>query len=297
MKKIFVTGAAGFVGSHLLPMLAAEGYKVTALVRTDDEKRQIKSKAEIIVGDLSTAGPWQRKIKGQDIIVHLAAQISSKDPLTFKKNNVDATRNLISAAKIAKVKKIILFSSAAVTSIRKDMYAKTKEMQESQIIKSKINYTILRPSMIYGPGDTKNIGWLIKLVSRLPIVPLPGGGHFGRQPVFVEDICKIVIKLIEQNFRKKIYEIHGREYVSMKTMVKVIAKRLEASKIIFPIPLFFLKATFAVLEKILPNPKFTSDQIDSLVSGEAFKGDNWWEIFDIMPTSFEVGIAKMIPKK
>lgn len=295
--NIFVTGAAGFVGSHLLPILSAKGYRVTALVRTDDEKRRIISKAKIVIGDLAKQGSWQKELIGQDIIVHLAAQISAKDPKVFKKNNVEATKNLIEAAKIAKVKKIILFSSAAVTSIRKDAYAKTKEIQESQVANSKINYTILRPSMIYGPGDTKNIGWLIKLISPLPVVPLPGGGHFGRQPVFVEDICKIALKLIENNYPKKVYEIHGREYVSMRQMVKVIAKRLKTPKIVFPIPLIFLKAAFYILEKILPNPKFTSDQIDSLTSGEIFKGDDWWEIFDIMPTSFEAGIDKMITKK
>ena len=297
MNKIFVTGASGFVGLHLVPILISKGYKVSALTRYKNQSKLVNPKAEIIVGDLAIIGNWQKKIKGQDIIVHLAAEISSKDPSLFERNNVKATQNLIHAAQKAKVKKIILFSSAAVTSIRKDLYAQTKKLQEKIVIKSGIDYVILRPSMIYGPGDTKNIGWLIKIISKLPAIPLPGGGHFGRQPVFVADICKIVFKLIGNNYEKKIFEIHGIEYVSMRKMVNVITKRLTTPKIVFPIPLFFLKANFWILEKILPNPKFTSDQIDSLVWGEKFKGDKWPEIFDIMPTSFEAGINKMIPKK
>ena len=297
MNKICVTGASGFVGSHLVPVLLSGGFKVTALIRSQNEKRLVNSQAELVIGDLAQNGLWQSKIKGQDIIVHLAAEISSKNPESFERNNVKATQNLIHAAKKAKVKKIILFSSAAVTSIRKDMYAQTKELQEKIIIKSGIDYVILRPSMIYGPGDTKNIGWLIKIISKLPAIPLPGGGHFGRQPIFVVDICKIVLKLIAKNYGKKIFEIHGIEYVPMWKMIKVITKRMKKSKLTFPIPIFFLKASFWVLEKILPNPKFTSDQIDSLTSGEKFKGDQWPEIFDIIPTGFEAGIAKMIPKK
>lgn len=295
--RVFVTGASGFVGSHLIPMLISRGFEVSALVRSENERVLVDPKAEIVVGDLATRDSWQEELKGEDVVIHLAAEISSKNPGSFERNNVKATENLILAAKKAKIKKIILFSSAAVTSIRKDLYAKTKEKQESIIKKSKIEHTILRPSMIYGPGDVKNIGWLIRMISKLPIVPLPGGGHFGRQPVYVADICKVVIKLIENKYDKKIYEIHGKEYIPMWKMVKVIISKMNTIKPAIPIPIFFLTSTFWFLERISPNPKFTSDQIASLISGERFSGDRWWEIFDIMPTSFEAGISKMIPAK
>jgi len=296
-KKIFVTGAAGFVGSHLVPMLMNAGFEVTVLVRSKKEKKVLPSKVAVVVADLAKRGSWQKELKSHDVLVHLAAEISSKDPNMFEKNNVVATKNLIKAAQKAKIKKIILFSSAAVTSIRKDLYAQTKEIQEKIVIGSKINYLILRPSMIYGPGDNKNIGWLINIIKKLPIIPLPGGGHFGRQPIFIDDISRIVLKLIYGNYANKIFEIHGYEYIPLSKMVKVIVKKSHKSKIIFPIPLFFLNWTFWLGEKLLPNPKFTQDQIKSLISGEKFSGDKWWKIFDIIPTSFEAGVEKMISQK
>jgi len=161
---------------------------------------------------------------------------------------------------------------------------------------SKLNYVILRPSMIYGQGDNKNIGWLIKTVKKLPVVPLPGGGNFGRQPVYVDDICKIVIKLIEKDYQKKLYEIHGKEYVSLKKMIEVINKNLKSKKLTFSVPIFLLIGLTGLSQIILPNPKFTVDQIKSLTSGEKFKGDKWWEIFDIIPTTFEQGILGMTKK-
>ncbi|MEK7580992.1 MAG: NAD(P)-dependent oxidoreductase [Patescibacteria group bacterium] len=294
MKKILVTGAGGFVGTHLIAFLAKKNYQLTALVMTNREKKRLKGTRSVLVADLSKKGTWQKNLTGYDLVIHLAAQISAKTPDLFIKNNVVATQNLIDALKKSKVPEIIHFSSAAVTSIRLDDYARTKKTQEETVRKSKLKYTVLRPSMIYGPGDTKNVGWLIKIVKSLPIIPLPGGGGFGRQPVFVEDICRIVEKTIKTGSKNKIYEIHGKEYVSMKRMINVIVKKLKAKRILINVPIALLLLAVKANEFLLPNPKFTTDQIMSLISGEKFKGDKWWITFDIIPTKFETGVAKMI---
>lgn len=297
-KRVFVTGSAGFVASHLIPFLLARGYQVTGLVRLSREKSKVAQGANVAVGDLAEkGGDWQVSLKGHDIIIHLAAEISSKGERLFRRNNVIATQNLAEAAIKAKIKKIILFSSAAVTSLRRDSYADTKAQQEEIVAKAKIPYHILRPSMIYGPGDTKNIGWLMSMISKLPVIPLPGGGKFGRQPIYVADICKIVLKLLSNRYKKPIYEIHGKEYVTMAKMVEIITRAKKIKKITLVVPVFFMLAFFAIAEKILKNPKFTVDQIKSLISGERFKGEKWWSTFDIIPTSFEEGVAQMIQKR
>lgn len=292
-KSLIITGAAGFVGRNLLPVLINHGYKPTALVKSETEKQKLAHlKIDVITADLSEAGNWQEKIKC-DVLIHLASEISAKQEGNFKKNNVDATRNLITAARKNKVEKIIHFSSAAVTSIRQDPYSKTKKEQEQLIKNSGLKYFVLRPSMIYGPTDDKNVGWLIKTLEKLPVIPLPGGGFFGRQPVYVEDICKIVINLIESKKQNKIYEIHGYEYVTMKDMVSEIKKTFKMKQPTIVIPLFVLKLFIFLNQSIMPNPKFTTDQIDSLTSGEKFKGDDWAGLFDIIPTKFSQGIEKM----
>ena len=91
--NILVTGAAGFVGRHLVPMIKIKGYQVTALVKNTNEKNYIPPQVKVIVGDLSERGEWQNSLKGQDAIIHLAAQINSKTKDLFKKNNVLPTKN------------------------------------------------------------------------------------------------------------------------------------------------------------------------------------------------------------
>lgn len=296
MKKVLVTGAAGFVGRNLIPVLISNKFGVTALVKNNDEKVLVPHSVKTIVADLSKKGSWQNDLDGIDFIVHLAAQISSKTRKPFYQNNVVATKNLIEAARRSKIKKIIVFSSAAVGSIRLDWYAKSKKQQEELVKKSQLNYHLIRPSMIYGPGDDKNVGFLINFVKKTPVVPLPAGGNFGRQPVYVGDISKIVIYLLENDYPKKILEIHGYEYVTLKRMVDSILDIFELRRIVLNVPLWMLKIPILIQEKVLPSPKFTRDQIKSLTSGEKFKGNKWWDTFDIIPKKFEDGVRTMLKK-
>lgn len=293
--KVYITGAAGFVGRNLIPVLLKNDNEIIAFVKNESEKKAIADfNVKTVVADLSNPGKWQNVFFKNSIIVHLASEISSKTAEAFTKNNVTATQNLINAAKKSKVKKIIHFSSAAVTSIRLDDYARTKKIQEETVIKSKIPYLVLRPSMMYGPTDDKNIGWLINMTKKLPIIPLPGGGNFGRQPVFIQDICLIVSKLINTKAGNKIYEIHGYEYITLRQMISSIKQQLKMKKVMLPVPVVFLKTAVFVQGILLKNPKFTTDQIDSLTSGEKFHGDDWARLFDIIPTKFSHGLRKMI---
>jgi nucleoside-diphosphate-sugar epimerase len=297
--NILITGGAGFVGKNLVRIMLKRGFKPQQITVIDKDKKGIdylkKYKINLFCHDLSEKGIWELNFRNQDLIINLAAQISANDYLPFKKNNIDATKNIVEAAKSNKIKKIIHFSSASVLSVRKDYYAKTKKAAEEIIKKSRMNYIMLRPSMMFGLLDNKNIGWLIKFSRIVPIFPIPGNGKYPRQPIYVDDVCELVIKLAKsfEKHKNKIYSINGK-MLDFGYMCRTVVKKVGGFRtaINFPVPLF--RFGMVVANLIWPKFKFTPDQLDSLTSGDKFDQWEWWKDFNIKLTSFEEGVGRMV---
>jgi nucleoside-diphosphate-sugar epimerase len=295
--KIIIPGGAGFVGRNLVKFLitVVPSENITVIDKNADHLQMVKKYGiKIVEADLSEKGPWYDLFSGQDIIIHLAAQISSKYEEDFEKNNIRATENIIEAAKIANVSKIIFFSSAAVLSVRKDPYADTKLRAEECVKKSGLTYCVIQPSMMYGPTDDKNIGYLISFAKKMPVFPIPGHGRWPRQPIYIDDICRMILHFLDEFPEKKVYSINGKETIFFTDMINTVFRELGGFKIrlSLPIPLFkFLMVTY---QKIIRNEQFTLDQVDSLSSCDVFPEYPWWDEFQIPATSFKDGIHLML---
>ena len=179
--NIIIPGGAGFVGRNLVRVLASENYNMEKITVLDKNEKNLdyvkKYGVKALHADLAEKQDWYDEFNGKEVVINLAAQISSPNPELFYRNNVLATRNVLEAAKNAGVKRIIHFSSAAVLSVRKDYYAQTKFEGEELVKRSGLEYCILRPSIIYGPTDDKNIGFLIDFAKKIPFFPIPGHGN------------------------------------------------------------------------------------------------------------------------
>nr|WP_054858940.1 NAD-dependent epimerase/dehydratase family protein [Methanobacterium formicicum] len=173
--KIIIAGGAGFVGRNLVRVMLQNGFKENEIVVIDFNQENLEYFREYniktLFADLSKKGEWEKEFENSDYLINLAAQISSPEYEPFHRNNVLNTQNLINAAKENGTKRIIHFSSAAVLSVRKDDYANTKSEGENLVKDSGLEYCIIRPSLMYGPTDDKNIGYLIKFAKKIPIFP------------------------------------------------------------------------------------------------------------------------------
>jgi nucleoside-diphosphate-sugar epimerase len=231
------------------------------------------------------------------MIILLAAQIKAKTYEPFKRNNIDATARVIEAARKHGVDKIFHFSSASVLSIRKDAYAKTKKASEQLVLKSKLTYIVIRPSMMYGPLDNKNIGWLINFSKKIPIFPIAGDGKYHRQPMYIDDVSKLVIKMMhlleKGTLKNQTYSING-PILEFGYMCKTVVKKVGGLRFTVHVPIPIFKFAMKIYNLVAPDPQFTTDQVDSLTSGDVFDRWEWWKEYNIKITPFDRGVEKML---
>jgi len=298
--KIIIPGGAGFVGRNLVRILTGSipPKNITVIDKNADHLKMMEQYGiNIVQADLSQPDKWYNLFSEQDVIIHLAAQISSQNEEDFFQNNIRTTENIIEAAQKFSISKIIFFSSAAVLSIRKDPYAETKLQAEKLVKQSGLNYCIIQPSIMYGPTDDKNIGYLINFAKKMPVFPIPGHGRWPRQPIYIDDMCYLILHFLEEFPENNVYSINGRDTIFFRDMVRMVFQELGGIKIMIPFPIPLFKVLMMTYQKISGNTQFTTDQVDSLASCDIFPEYPWWNEFHIKITPFREGIQKMIRRR
>ena len=235
---IFIAGGTGFVGRHLLPALKGKGGSVRCLVRNEKKAERVTQLGfEAVVGDLSDAGSLAGKLDGVRTVVHLVGIIEEQGSATFESVHVKGTENLVNEAIAAGVKQIFYQSALGADKESPFPYRSTKAKAEEIVIASGIDYTIFRPSLIVGEGD----GFTERMRQRGslgPVVPVPGDGTSGFQPLFINDWCRAFQKVIEGGEeRNRIYEFGGPEQLTYNEILKEILSVLNLDKSIVHMPM------------------------------------------------------------
>lgn len=295
-QKIVIPGGAGLVGHNLVIQLKERGFQNLHVLDKHKNNLHILKKIHPTVvtecADLAERGEWERHFKDASCVVMLQAQIGGSKPEPFIRNNISSTRLIIAAIKKYKVPYTVHTSSSVVNSILKDHYVRTKRNQEIQIIESKINSVVLRPTLMFGWFDRKHLGWLSRIMQKIPFFPVPGTGEYTRQPLFVGDFCNIIIKCIESRLSGKIFNISGLEKINYIDIIRQIKYVLGCHCWIKPIPysiFYLLLKTWALFDR---NPPFTVDQLIALTASEKFEVIDWPAIFNVEATPFSDAVKK-----
>ena len=299
--KIIVPGGAGFVGRNLVRMFYSTSQTMSEVIVLDFNQSNLEYVKKYGVctvnADLSKPGDWNHEFENADIVINLAAQLSSPNHEPFHRNNVLATKNIIEAMRKADVQRIVHFSSAAVLSLWQDDYARTKAEGENLVKASGLDYCILQPSIMYGPTDETNIGYLINFAQKIPVFPIPGHGKWPRQPLYIDDVCRLILRIIEDFPHNETLSINGQEVIYFKDMVKIVLKELGGFKFRVFLPIRFFTALMMIYQKVKGFTEFTPDQVRALTTVETFPEYQWWDTFDIPVTSFHQGVRTMLTYK
>ena len=288
--NIFVTGATGFTGSHVVPLLLKHGYKLRCLYRStsdrtlclDAARRELpSSELEWSQGDLSDTQALSASLRGTDILVNIAS-------LGF-----GHAESIIRAAKDAGVKRAIFISTTAIFTQLNANSKIVRTAAEQAITTSGLDYTILRPTMIYGTPRDRNMWRLIRLVRRLPVIPIFGDGKYLQQPIHVGDVAAAVLGCVQTSATiGKAYNIAGAHPLTYNDVVDTIATALHKRVFKAHIPAAPVVAMLKLFERLkLPFP-IKAEQVLRLNEDKAFEYTEAQRDFGFRPISFAEGIAK-----
>jgi NADH dehydrogenase len=294
---ILVTGASGFVGSNLIRRLRKDNIAVRAVVRTPAKAQALADLgAEVVPGDIADPASLEVIAQGCEKVIHLVGIIQEGRGFTFRSVHVEGTRNILEAVKKAGVNHFIYQSALGTRENAKSEYHRTKWEAEKLVIASGIPYTILRPSLIYGPGDLFTIR-LAEMIRLSPVLPVIGTGRSKIQPVYIEDVASCIMKiLLDGQHLGKTYEIGGPEQLTYEEVTKAIATVLGVRRPVVHMPLFFMRTMAKVAESVLPKPPVTTDQLIMLQEDNVCDMRDIREVFGIEPVVFREGLAKFLGK-
>lgn len=292
--KILLPGGAGLVGQNLVARLRAKGY--TNIIVLDKHQKNLATlksiQTEIAVeyADLSKPGSWQKYFVDADVVVMLQAQIGGLFYQEFVANNVSSTSLILDEIRFKKIPYLVHISSSVVESSADDFYTRSKIEQEALVVQSGIECPILRPTLMFGWFDRKHLGWLSRLIQKIPVFPVPGDGCFMRQPLYVGDFCDVIISCIENRIPGGVFNISGHEKIDYIDMIRVIKKAVNAKALIVKIPYSLFYALLWIWGLFDKNPPFTTQQLQALVAKDEFEVIDWPAIFGVPYTPFNRAI-------
>lgn len=288
-KPVVVTGASGLVGTHVCAELARTGWKIRAVVR--DTKKAAERLGhlplEIRVGDIRDPGSMRAALTGAGSLVHLAAIAIEKAGESYDASNSDATRVLIDAAKAESVSRLVYMSQNGSDSNSPFPFLRSKGIAQDAVTSSELEWTVLRPSVIFGPED-EFVNVLARLVRLSPLVfPLPGGGVARFQPVAVGDVARAVATVLgDDNSIGKSYSLGGPMPLTLRQMTERILIAMNTSRALVGIPVPALRPLVALAGHLLPHPPVTTGLLDLLAMDNVIPQNDLKDALGIEPIPF-----------
>ena len=274
MSTILVTGASGYVGSYAVPALLASGHRIAALVRSPESGQVVldrlpdadRANVELRTGDVTRPGSLPGALAGVDGVLHLVAiPRDRKGGEELRLVNTEGTRAVVVAMQDAGVKRLVYMGAMGVTDDPELHYARSKARAEALVAASGLDWTTLKPSLQFGPGDGFfNI--IADLVRLSPgIVPVPGNGKSRFQPISVVDVATIAARAFgDDTTIGQTLELGGPRYWTYREITAEVLAATGKKRAILPMPVPLIRLVAGTSETIGLSFPVATDQLRQL---------------------------------
>jgi nucleoside-diphosphate-sugar epimerase len=298
---ILVTGGSGAMGSVLVRELHKRGELVRVCVAPGDPfvSRISDAVADICYADITKKVSLAGMCKGVKTVYHLAAVIVSSDDREFERVNTDGTRNIVEEAQWAGVRHFIYVSSASVTYPAPTPYSLSKRKAEEIVTCSGLNYTIIRPTLVYGERGGLEFDLYLDYLKKYPIVPFIGRGAALKRPVYVGDIIAGLIALHgKKKTYGKTYNFSGAEAMSIRQFSRLCLKLLnKGAKPIVALPVSLCMIIAEILARVMKNPPLKWQVIAGITQDANLDPSSAMEDLGYRPAKISERLPQCFPRK
>jgi uncharacterized protein YbjT (DUF2867 family) len=280
--KVYVTGGSGFLGGSVIPTLIAAGHEPTALARTRAAAERVSALgATPIAGDLDDPASVDAGLAASEAeaLVNLASLGFGHAPA------------IVAAAEEAGVRQAVFVSTTSIFTRLATTSKAVRVAAENTIRASGLDWTIIRPTMIYGTPADRNMARLLDAVRRLPVLPLPGGGIGLQQPVHVDDLAAAIVAALDRPIAvHRTYDVAGPDPLTLRAVVEEAGAAVDRRPTLVPVPLAPVVGLVRLYEAVAPSPRLTSEQVARLAEDKAVDIGPARADLDFEPRPFADGI-------
>lgn len=286
--KVLVTGGTGFVGTHMVNALLRHGHTVAVLAREPGSTRNRYNRpVETRAGNVLDPASLEAACRGSEAVVHLVGIISERGDQTFERMHRDAVKNVAAAMKSVGCGRLLHMSAMGASEDAPSDYGRSKAAGERIVRESGLDWTIFRPSIIFGPGDGF-VSLLAPIVRSNPgFIPVVGSGTTKFQPVSIYDVVRVFVDSLEKaETIGKVFEVGGPETFTLNELYREIAIAVgRPRKQLLHLPLWWGRWLARVFEWVarrgwIARPPLTLDQLKSLSRDNAADVSETLRVFD-----------------
>ncbi len=287
--RIFLVGGTGFVGGHLRSALRECGHELRLL--THRRHAACEEGVVAVTGDAARPETYRDALKGCDAVINLLGIIREfpGQGVTFQRLHVQATGHVLQAAEEAGIRRYLHMSALGARAEAPSAYHRSKFQAEELVRASGLDWTIFRPSVIFGPKDDF-INRLAGMVNTLPVVPVIGSGTYRLQPIAGDDVARcFTMALAKAETVGKVYDLCGLDRFTYRELLAVIGTVFGTYRVrtlAIPLPLMLPLAGLLQRFRFFP---VTTDQIRMLLE-ESLCDGTWRSTFRFEP----VGLAEAV---